>query len=227
MSIFREPPSRSRSSFTCTEYLTWQKQLRVFHDRLGGRSECLDLKEMKVAAAAAATRPGLQMRDRHTSYTNTHTCARVHVLPTKASICTAIRKSQVTGTLHIEYCFQREVWDSDIQESEPLVEVKRLAGGDRWGSRPSIGRHRSSSMCRATSMVSSRSNSPSWSRAESGLVERGGCQRELACLTAPRTSHQSRGTSSGWTLAPPPAPNQVSWSLALWEAPQSHLLLLY
>lgn len=151
------------------------------------------------------------MQDRHTSYTNTHTYARVHVLPAKASIYTGILKSQLIGTLHIEYCFQREEWDSNIQESEPLAEVKRPAGGDRQGSRLSIGRRRSSSMCRATSMVSSRSNSPSWSGTGSGLVERRVCQRELACLIAPRSSHRCHGNRT--SFGPPKSSQLVSGSL--------------
>lgn len=113
-----------------------------------------------------------------------------------------------------EYCFQREVWDSNIQESEPLAEVKSPVGGDRRGSRLSIGRRRSSSTCRATSMLSSRSKSPSWSRTVSGLVERRGRQSELACLTAPsswgqspacsplRPEYHGNKTSSGQTPIP-------------------------
>lgn len=99
--------------------------------------------------------------------------------------------------------FQREVQRSNIHESEPLAEVKRPVGGERRGSRLSIGRRKSSSTCRATSMVSSRSNSPSWSRTGSGLVEREGRQRELACLTAP----------SSWRTASSLLPTQtrVSW----------------
>lgn len=90
---------------------------------------------------------------------------RAHLVPkhmhTKASVCTAMLRSQLVWTLHIEYCFQREAWNSNIHDREPLAEVKRPAGGERRGSIPSMGLRKSSSTCRATSMVSSKSNSPS------------------------------------------------------------------
>lgn len=86
----------------------------------------------------------------------------------------------------MEHGFQGKAWGSDVQESEPLVEAKRPAGGERRGSRLSIGRRKSSSTCRATSMVSSRSNSPSWSRTGSGLVDREGLSEGAGLLHSPK-----------------------------------------
>lgn len=138
-----------------------------------------------------------------TALTQTHTLRTHTCAVCKGTNMHSDTKITIKMNPSQESCFQREVWDSHIQESEPLAEVKSPSGGDRRGSRLSIGRRRSSSTCRATSMVSSRSNSPSWSRTGSGLVERGGRQREFACLTA----MSSRGAASGLL----PTQTRVSW----------------
>lgn len=157
--------------------------------------------------------PGLHRGGRRSSCTRTHT----HMHACKG-VGVHSHTKLTTRTLHIEYCFQKEAWDSNIHEREPLAEVKRPAGGERRESRLSIGRRKSSSTCLATSMVSSRSNSPSWSRTGSGLVKRGGCQRELAFLTASGSlgtassllSTQTRLMRTGPVLAGCPHPT-LSW----------------
>lgn len=85
---------------------------------------------------------------------------------------------------------QGEARHSGVQDREPLAEVKRPAGGERRESRLSMGRRKSSSTCLATSMVSSRSNSPSWSRTGSGLSKRGMLEK-LAGLMVPNHHRES------------------------------------
>lgn len=109
----------------------------------------------------------------------------------KLSVYTEILQSQLTRALHIEGSFPREAWRPRVQDREPLAEVKRPAGGERRGSRLSMGRRKSSSTCLATSMDSSRSNSPSWSRPGSGLAKRGTLRKLVGLMALNPHSPQS------------------------------------
>lgn len=129
-----------------------------------------------------------------TVWARRHCCRSPHKRArAKPSVYTEILRSQLTWALHIEGGFLS--MESSIQDREPLAEVKRPAGGERRGSRPSMGRRKSSSTCLATSMLSSRSKSPSWSRTGSGL-EKSRMLEKLAGLMAPNPQRESSDCSS-------------------------------